>query len=62
MRVAGVNLDALNVSVANGLVTLRDLDLRISTEGAVALNGLLGTVGITSGTQLASLRLVVPQS
>jgi len=63
VRVAGVNLDALNVSVANGLVTLRDLDLRISPEGAALLNTQLGTLGIiTSGTQLASLRLVVPQS
>lgn len=62
VRVADVNLDAQNLSVADGLVTLRDLDLRISTEGAPLLNTLLGTVGITAGSQLANLQLVVPQA
>jgi hypothetical protein len=61
VKVGDVNADAAQFTVADGLVTLSELDVRVSTEGSTVLGGLLGTP-ILPGGQLARLQVVAPQA
>jgi hypothetical protein len=61
IRVGDIDPALLRLSVAGVTVTVSGLDVRVSTEGALALSTVPGLTGLTAGGQLLSLDLSVPQ-
>jgi len=61
VRVGEVDPAAVHLSAVDGTITVSDLDVRISPEGAVILSGIPGVGDVLPGGSLALLDLTVPQ-
>ena len=61
VKIGDVDPAALKLTAADGVITVSDLNVLVSTPGAVVLNAIPGITGVTAGSQLLNLNLSVPQ-